>query len=173
METIEIKNRLIEATKFAVDLCNEVLGRDFSYPKIDFDIRGTCGGKAWWFENRVSYNLGIAAENISQFETEICIHEIAHVIAGRLYGRGCGHGPLWKNLMLRLGQKPSRCHNFDVEKHRVRHVRKFSYVCKCDTHEVSSTIHNRITRGRYYNCRKCKCRLTLVPSSGIVENNKG
>jgi SprT protein len=119
METIEVKNRLVEATKFWVDLANEILNKNFSYPTVDFNVRGTCGGKAWWSQNRVSYNLGIAAENLTHFKHDTVGHEVAHVIAGRLYGQGCGHGPLWKHLMKRMGLKPERCHNYDTTNHKV------------------------------------------------------
>jgi hypothetical protein len=41
------------------------------------------------------------------------VHEVAIWLSWNLH-RGRGHGQPWKQLLVRLGYKPLRCHSFDV-----------------------------------------------------------
>ena len=45
-----------------------------------------------------------------QYRDEIIPHELAHMVAWRLY-KDPGHGPQWKGVMVQYGIKPNRFHN--------------------------------------------------------------
>lgn len=41
---------------------------------------------------------------------ETIAHEVAHVFADLHHGKPCRHGKLWKQVMIKMGQKPDVCY---------------------------------------------------------------
>ena len=83
--------------------------------------------------------------------------ETAHYIQRKLYPFSKAHGTEWKYVMRILGVPATRCHDYDTENVKVRHVQKFSVVCNCSTHEVTKKVFNTLHLRR---CVKCKSRLS-------------
>lgn len=60
---------------------------------------------------RVVINVGVCYTDERFFAT--LLHELAHAICFWVHEKEAdGHGPKWKEIMIRLGQEPSRCHSY-------------------------------------------------------------
>jgi len=136
-------------------------------PLIRFDLRGRAAGqvrihaaRAW----EVRYNPSLLAGNPSDFLAQTLPHEVAHLVAYRLYGhRIRPHGPQWQAVMAYLGAPPERCHRYDTGGLPARTLRRYDYRCGCRVHRLTSIRHNRIAAGRVYLCRHCGQPLTRDP----------
>ena len=91
--------------------------------KINPDMR-TKAGKCWYWKGLIEINGNIPLEDAR----ETLAHEFAHYLSTWVDGHS-GHGPAFKHWMVRLGYKPSRCHN------------------------IRSLI--ALGRGEWYHCSKC------------------
>ncbi len=145
--------------------------------EILFSKRGTTAGVSHFsYINRSGYlnfNLIIMRENWDKFIKRTVPHEVAHYCVSLLHGRLTSrngrrviHGDAWKRMMRFFGvEDSSRCHSYDVSKARVRKPKKqrrWEYKCQCDTHMVSTTIHNKIRRGSNRICVSCRSRIYHV-----------
>lgn len=90
--------------------------------EIAFNLGGTTAGKAWWRKTgcfTIQINQGLLEENPQGFWDDTIPHEVAHLIANEFFKEialdGCGHGDLWKFVMIKFGKKPTRCHDYSVE----------------------------------------------------------
>ena len=60
---------------------------------------------------RVVINVGVCYDE--QRFVDTLIHELAHAVCHWVHGKDKdSHGPKWKAIMVQLGQKPGRCHNY-------------------------------------------------------------
>jgi predicted SprT family Zn-dependent metalloprotease len=97
-------------------------------------------------------------------------HEWAHAIQyvkyfaepwrGSIYRRAHGEG--WKQIMRRLGLKPTRCHNYQTIS--ARRQRSVDYSCQgCDkVYQFTTRRHNKVLRGYSYLCGECRGKLIEV-----------
>ena len=132
-----------------------------SMPTIKYSVRGQVAGKAYPTLNLVDFNAVLLTENLESFKTRTIPHELAHIIARQLGGKG--HDRIWKNIMIGFGCEASRCHNYDVSNAQVRNVKRYEYKCACSTHQVTSIRHNKmVKKGVVYTCVKCGTKITLV-----------
>lgn len=127
-------------------------------PEIEFVYRGAYGGKAYYMDHRVRYNVGLAKRHPDEFEQTVG-HEIAHIVCWLVHGT-TGHGPEWKAIMVKLGLEPRRCHAYDVKGLKKRYY-KIAYACECREYELTLIRHNRILQGQTYSCRNCRGTLKL------------
>ncbi len=68
------------------------------------------------------------------------LHEVAHVITRRAYGRKVkAHGKEWKRVMIALGIPPNRCSNYPYMQKRRKEAAKHKYECK-DCGYIYSTL---------------------------------
>jgi SprT protein len=140
-------------------------GRWFVRPVVKFDLKGRTAGKAYLGRNLIQLNREMMMMNGQSFIDDTPGHEAAHLIVHQVYGLGTSrftrvmpHGHEWKSVMRIIGQEPNRCHQFDVPVNPNRVT--YKYLCNCQVHTVSRTIHNRVQNGvRTYSCRKCATRL--------------
>jgi SprT protein len=145
--------------------------RDFAIrtPRVEirFDLCGQAAGQVRLPSHGpalIRYNAQLLWENREGFLARTVPHEVAHVLAWRLYGTGLRpHGPEWKALMAHFCAEPSRCHPFDTGGTRTRHLARHAYHCDCREHALTSIRHNRILRGQQYLCRRCGA--TLRPGA--------
>lgn len=72
------------------------------------------------------------------------LHEIAHAIAGFK----AGHGPIWKDVCVKVGAKPERCFSATTVQ-----VPKFAYEAIC--HKCGTTYGKYKKPGREVSCGKC------------------
>ncbi len=134
--------------------------------RITFDLRGRSAGMLRLPRSGaavIRYNAQLLTENDPQFIAQTIPHEVAHLVAMTLHGRGIRpHGAEWKAVMEAFGAAPERCHQFDVSRPSRRRLRRFTYQCNCREHQLSSIRHNRAQRGTRYLCRHCKTSLRPV-----------
>lgn len=154
----ELQQRVEQQVQVCIDRAHEKLHYQLPYPAISYDVKGTTAGKAGLQSNRLMFNAVLLNENVDHFIAQIVTHEVAHLIAFKVY---CdkGHGSWWKHVMVLLGVKPDRCHRLDVTNARTRNVTKYEYFCNCRTYHVGGRIHSRIQQGATYTCRRCKSAL--------------
>lgn len=126
-------------------------------PKIIWDVTGTTAGKALYQRNQISLNLAIFTREPLSALRETIGHELAHLIVYWLHpNQAKPHGVEWQQTMRMLGLVPQRCHQFAVDDLKRRHIKRFTYVCACKEHLLTSIRHNKIRRGQtLYSCRGC------------------
>jgi SprT protein len=159
----DIKNQVNAQITNTLEKAKVLFGYTEPFPVVNYDVRGTCAGKAWVTKNIIGFNSILLTENVEQFLKRTVVHEMAHVIAYKRYGSR-GHDNAWKNVMIRLGADPSRCHSYDVSNARVKNANAptYTYKCACHEREVTQTRHNKILKGANYTCRSCRQRITFV-----------
>lgn len=135
---------------------------------IAFNLSGSAAGQYHAGECLIKYNPLIAALHFKEFSARTVPHEVAHHIVWELSpGRKKQirpHGREWKTVMHIFGvTNIRRCHEYDLAGIKVKRQRRVKYQCKCNTHDISQTIHNRIQKGGIYCCKRCNQRLRQVP----------
>ena len=139
----------------------------FKRPEVTLTLRGQTAGQAWPGKNLLKLNRVLLEENQQHFIEHTIGHEVAHLIAEKVYGRKIRpHGVEWKYVMEKVFSLPAnRTHDYDTK--RVS-KRPFAYLCGCPdkTIHLSTTRHNRILRGTVYQCVDCKSPLRVKPSIG-------
>lgn len=137
--------------------------KSFARPQILLNLRGRSAGVAELQKNRLRFNAVLLAENESAFLAEVVPHEVAHLLAWKLHGRGVRpHGHEWQQIMRQVfALEPRRTHLFDTS----RSARQgYVYTCGCHDREHALTIrrHNRILQGQRYICLQCKTHLSFL-----------
>ncbi len=128
-------------------------------PVVYYTKRGGVAGTANSFCNRLNFNPTLLMKNLENgFIAQTVTHECAHLIANHVYNTDCKHGNLWKRIMLDLGVKPERCHNYDMS-----HLKPHKWHCACQTHNMSKRMHNAMMKGVGRRCKKCKTTLSPGP----------
>ena len=126
-------------------------------PSVSFDLRGQSAGQANYRTNRIRLNRQLLEKYTTEFVVQTVPHEFAHLVAHKKFGRRIKpHGNEWRSVMIALGAKPSRTHNFAVSP--TRKLRRYMFQCNCHDkkHELTSIRYNRIRRGVIYYCPACK-----------------
>lgn len=148
----ELQVKAIERIKEVFANAHKMYGMDFTLPTITFKLKGRRGGYAMAYKNIIAINNEMLHRNGDAFIKDVPGHEAAHIITRRIYPFAVdSHGSEWAAVMRNVAyQEPIRCHNFPV-------ITKNEYFCKCtDTIYISTTIHNRILKGKNYSCKKCR-----------------
>ena len=175
MTRTDLINKATETIDFYTEMGNEVFAIQMPMPKLDFSLRGTCGGKYSPRLHTVKVNLVLFKENFEDYIENTLPHELAHAITRHKfdteYSRVKPHGPEWKRVMRALGKAPTRCHSYDTSNARVRRVRKgYEYSCACKTYSLTIIRHRRAQKamGSGYRCRKCGQSLRYVGHESAV-----
>lgn len=155
----EQQQRVLDRSEYYLCQAEKIFDRKFARPPILFDLRGTTAGMYKVFGQRrwIRYNPWIFAKYYELNLQDTVPHEVAHFIIDEVYGkRAKPHGLEWQDLMARFNADPGVTFNLDLSDIPQRQQRTHPYSCHCGTHEVSSTRHNRVLRGRgKYQCRNC------------------
>ena len=137
--------------------------KSFQRPEVLVNLRGSSAGVAELQANRLRFNGLLLQENEPAFLAEVVPHEVAHLLAWKLHGRGIRpHGIEWQQIMQQVFMlTPSRTHSFDVK--RAAKMGYF-YRCACANKKHALTIrrHNRILAGQRYICLLCKSNLIFL-----------
>lgn len=125
-------------------------------------------GCATYATNVVSLSLRYWPSMTPAQRLDTIRHEVCHLAAFFKFGRkGCGHGPLWRNLCVIVGCTPrARSKNIELppELRRERKTRRKQGYCKCPGGcEISTVAANRMAEGWQYTCGKCKGDISLRP----------
>ena len=129
--------------------------------RLRYSLKGNRAGTANSSKNLININYVLLKENVEHYIKQTLGHEYAHLITDNLWlsdliSKPTAHGREWKKVMRRLKLKPDRCHSYDTANAGGKRQRKWEYHCKCSKPmTISTTIHNRIKKGRKYRCQKC------------------
>ena len=134
---------------------------------VQFDLQGRAAGmyRVTRRSAVIRYNPHIFARYYEHGLQVTVPHEVAHYVTDRVYGlrHVRPHGGEWQSIMRQLGVEPRVTANFDLSGLPIRRQRRFTYRCGCNTHELSTCRHNRISEGRArYHCRQCGSMLVPV-----------
>lgn len=137
--------------------------------EIRFNLKGLVGGYAGKKDGiyyiRINTEMGMSNDG---FVDEVVTHEFAHIVTMIKYPYASGHGSEWKLVMLKLGARPNRCHNFRATP--ARKTKKFDYSCPAckRSYELGAKRHNKSMTyfkacGRtLYLCPRCRTNLQPV-----------
>lgn len=155
-----IKDRVEDVVRATMRRAEIELGyKPLRFPNIEYTLRGTTAGTAHSGKWEININPVLLIENIEDMLDQTIPHEVAHLIADRVYGHTIKpHGKEWKSVMVALGKRPDRCHSYDVANARVRQKSRYRYTCKCDQGvHCGPTVHNRVQNNRSeHRCKRCK-----------------
>lgn len=132
------------------------LQRRFDRPRLNFNLRGMAAAVAYPAKNAIRINRRLLEQNAGDFLKNTVAHEVSHLIAYGVYGRGISpHGAEWAAIMREVfGLKPQRCHDYDV---RLNMKVAYHYRCGCVMgHTLGTRRHKSARRGRRYYCRRCR-----------------
>lgn len=149
--------KIVELVNHYVAKANKKFSINLDSPKVEFYNMSKVAGRAWCRENRVSFNLTLAAENPETFHETVC-HEVAHLVTRKVFPNARqSHGPEFKHVDIELGGRGTRCHSYDTTSVKREVVRKYvTYQCKCRTHDITPATHKKIyIDGRTYKCKLC------------------
>lgn len=159
--------QVCEATEACVVRAEACYERRFDRIPVVFDLRGTTAGmyKVVGSKRCIRYNPWIFAKYFEENLAETVPHEVAHFIVDDLFGlRNIKpHGREWQAVMAALGANPEVTFKLDLTGVPRRAQRSHRYRCPCKVHEISTTRHNRVQRGKSnYLCRECNSRLVYL-----------
>lgn len=171
MQTMEeLKAQAIKRVEEAVAKLNRIYKKEMPVPTIVFaDLGARVAGTANHVKHQVTFHPAFMKK--SEFwdlkGAATVEHEVAHLFTHVVYpDHKQAHGPEFRRIMSVLHANGSTYHSMGrVETtKRTRTVKRFEYKCSCRTHQVSSTIHNRIQKGSpmKYICKDCKTTIRLA-----------
>jgi len=158
---------VLEHTRLYIARAGEILGRKLPSVPVLFDLAGTTAGmyKVVGRQCHIRYNPWIFAKYFDENLTGTVPHEVAHFAIDKVYGlpRVKPHGVEWRALMHEFGADAGVTFNLDLTGIPQRRQGRHPYRCACRLHEISTTRHNRILRGKgIYHCRSCSAVLVYA-----------
>ena len=156
----EQRQRVREQTEHYICEAEQIVSRKIDRVPVLFDLSGSTAGmyKVLGKRRWIRYNPWIFAKYYELNLRDTVPHEVAHLVVDQVYGkRAKPHGAEWQGLMSRFEVDPGVTFNLDLSGIPRRRQRTHPYHCLCGSHEVSTTRHNRVLRGRgTYLCRLCE-----------------
>ena len=143
-KNLALKIECIKQVKFYVDKANKKLHEQMPYPDVEFGLRGTTAGRAWFVNggrnNKIQFQPDFLYENAETFLEQTAGHEVGHLVAHWLNKtkRIDPHGQEWRNVMWTLGLPATRCHNYDTGV--VRPASVLRRVTNKGTHDLGKSI---------------------------------
>lgn len=160
------KEQVLARTEFFLSEAERIFSRSFARPPVLFDLSGSTAGMYKVFGKRrwLRFNPWIFAKYYELNLRDTVPHEVAHYVVDEVYGkRAKPHGVEWRALMATFGADAGVTFKLDLSDIPRRQQRTHPYACLCGTHEVSSTRHNRVMKGRgSYLCRNCSAELVYA-----------
>lgn len=138
--------------------------RSFVRPTLFFDLKGHTAGIAWRNQIRLNADSINDPRYAHDMLTVTLPHEVAHCITDQISPHDKPHGRQWALTMSGLGLPPVVCHAYETKAARNRKptARPHIYSCDCQTHEMTSLIHRRISQGKTYVCKYCREELRFI-----------
>lgn len=151
---IATQQAVMRCLRHYLALANRHLETEYSEPKVTYRQRGTTAGTAHLTHWEIRLNAVLLVENGQQFIDDVVPHELAHLLVYRQFGRVSPHGNEWQWMMEKvLGVSATRTHCFDVMSVQGK---TFTYICNCQTHQLTIRRHNKILRKESeYRCKHC------------------
>ncbi len=130
--------------------------RPFPRPSVTFALRGQKAGVAHLQDNHLRFNQHLYQENHHNFLQQTVAHEVAHLVAYRVFGSGIKpHGREWQRVMQDVFSLPAkRCHQYVL---KLRQTLRYIYHCACPKQDFTFTAqrHARVLKGQRYRCKVC------------------
>lgn len=125
---------------------------------VKFNARmRTTAGRAWLRRFSIDLNPHLLKRSPESLMNTLA-HELAHLVDVEINGRCHNHGPVWAEIMRKLGETPTRTHDMDTSGLKRRHTRTLAQ-CACRTHKLTPYKLNRIHR---YKCKGCGQGLKVI-----------
>ena len=146
------EKRCLDLVEHYYKVAEDFFSVEFDRAPITFSTRMThTAGYAIWkstndkiHSTELRFSKPILELNPDSFLADTPGHEVAHLIAGHVYGctRARGHKGPWKRVMELFGLEPEVTHNMEIPKVKVR---EFLYAGD----KVLTIIrHNKLQRGK-------------------------
>lgn len=170
--TAELKQQLHSKVLACYNLAETYFLTNFARPEVLINLRGSSAGVAELKANRLRFNPILLAENQTEFIQQVVPHEVAHLLAWRVYGRGIKpHGWQWQQIMQEVFDLEAlTTHSFCIKQAAKQH---YIYSCGClnFNHHFTKRRHNLVLAGRHYICKKCANRLVFKGlDQGLISN---
>jgi len=162
---IKVQKKINQLKKYTKRQWNIDIDISIKYSLSSARILGTCE----YIQGSCILNLNenLLNEYKDIYINEVVVHEFAHAVIFNLY-KGGYNG--YKKIMPHGKEFKAVCSHFGIVGRATTNLFKnsttrlkssnrqyYTYNCGCnDNHEISSTIHNRISRGAIYTCKRCK-----------------
>tara|TARA_B100000676_G_scaffold167124_1_gene164216 strand:+ start:2665 stop:3195 length:531 start_codon:yes stop_codon:yes gene_type:complete len=117
-------------------------------------------GKAWPHDQRIVLHQELLKPGREEDRDSTFLHECAHILADRHYGKPCRHGPLWRATIVMLGELPTTHHEIPYLS-RKAHA---SYIWTC----VACGEEYPFVRKPRRRIRDCYCR-HCGPDRGVLK----
>lgn len=139
--------------------------------KIDYNNRftGKFGVFKLWRSKPWNAEIELSSKLFSvvpvEKQTNTVIHEYCHAIHaweqvnGIKHSDDTPHGIRWQQLMLLMGQLPSRVGL--IPEGTVIPGKHVAVKCKCGVKHITTNRATRMKRGTVYNCLSCRSKLVL------------
>ena len=164
-----MREKILSKVEECFLIAEKFYGKTFPRPtEIIFKRNGTTAGYCKMSYDRtirtLMFQLDLADAHPENFIGVTCPHEVAHYIQFFHYGTGLQpHGREWQYVMRNVYRlNPDRCHSYDTNVTTVKRQTRHEYKCSCQTFQISTTTHNKMQKGQYRICGKCRTRLVLV-----------
>lgn len=109
-------------------------------------------GKAWPGDKRIVLHAELLKDGRETDRDSTFLHECAHILADRRYGRPCKHGALWRATIVTLGELPVTHHDIPYLS-RAAHARVIWSCTACG--ETYPFVRKPRRRIRDCYCRHC------------------
>ncbi len=155
-----LRDQVIAHTHSFIRRAEAIYTQQFPSIPILFDLSGSTAGmyKVVGKHRCIRYNPWIFSKYFDENITGTVPHEVAHFAIDQIYGgrRIKPHGTQWRVLMSDFNADPGVTFNLDLSGIPQRRQLTHRYACPCQVHEISTTRHNRVQRGKgIYHCRRC------------------
>lgn len=116
-------------------------------------------GQALIYKNLIKLSAPLWGRTPVDERANTIAHEVCHLLAVYIYGFNVkGHGDEWRNLMIKAGYEPTRCHNIDTSGIEGKRGKSKRYLadCDCRTHTITKNRVTKMQNGKVYYCKNCK-----------------
>lgn len=169
-----------EKVQQTVQKIEQIYGTKF-HKAVDvrYDINSArLGGQALIGSFEIRLNPAYLNKYKEEYINRTVVHEVVHLGIEQVYRKDQGHwkvdahGPEWKNMMVRLGADPSRCHSYEPDEGQGRPKTKYAYVCaRCNKPiPVGPKVHSKLQKGANYRTTCCQAILIHKGTIGAVPN---
>jgi SprT protein len=146
----------------------EIFKQKFPQLPVHFDLSGRTAGmyKVVGRRGCIRYNPWIFGKYFEENLSGTVPHEVAHFVVDQVYGlhRVKPHGLEWQAVMAEFGADAGVTFDLNLDGIPQRRQTRHRYQCPCQTHDVSSTRHNRVQRrNSAYYCVRCRGKLVYTP----------
>lgn len=161
-----------QITQWAVEVIQDIerTWPDFPMPTVSFDVTGRVAGIAYLDENRVSFNLAIAAANMDKFKNTV-IHELAHLVVDKYYPMARqAHGKEFRWVCQHLGGTGSaKAVGYAAAPNpAARSVQRWIADCGCGTHYIRKSFRDQLLNPRAaLACVHCRQRVKLRSTDSV------